>query len=417
MCSEWLAANATPPAQQGAAPPTEPPTVTPLPRLSFSRVDRWEKCPLSYRFRYVDKIESESGDAAMLGKALHGAIETIELGHIQREVTAPIDRATAKAAWQAAFAEHGLVGAGVFSEGLELVLGFVRDQGELDPHDILAVEERFEIDLGGVTVVGVIDRVDRVDDETIEVIDFKTNRLLFARDDLTASLQLSLYCLAAKKLWPWAKRIQLTFWMLRHDLKQRTTRSPEQLEAASAYVQTIAGRLAKVSAYPPRPNPLCGYCEYRERCPAYAEMLEGKHEFVAQSLEDLEQVAREREQVAALAKTLYRRKDELDRILKAHLEENDALVLAGTRYSTFKVTSTDYPLDSTVAVLARETGTAESELREQLASVSNTALKRLLKGLGKAGWSSARVKLLQAELEAHATKSYAPRLWAKRVPS
>lgn len=36
--------------------------------------------------------------------------------------------------------------------------------------------------VGPFTVLGFIDRVDRVDDETVEVIDYKTNRLLFSRE-------------------------------------------------------------------------------------------------------------------------------------------------------------------------------------------------------------------------------------------
>ena len=415
MCVEWLRAN---PNLAPSADATEPSSESKdLVRLSYSRIDRWEKCPLSYRLRYIDKIESESGDAAQLGKAVHGAIETLELEHIRAGRSAAIAPAAVTAAWRAAFTEHGLVGAGVFAQGLELVRSFADEQGELDPASVLAVEEKFELEIGGQTVVGVIDRVDKLDEDTVEVIDFKTNRLLFSRDDLATNLQISLYAIAAKRLWPWAKGIVLTFWMLRHDVKQRTTRTVGDLEAASAYVSTVAEQLKSATEYTPRPNPLCGYCEYRKRCPAYAEMLEGKHEFVAEDLEDLEQVAREREQVAALAKTLYRRKDELDKVLKAHLAEDGPLVLAGTRYATFRVTSKDYPLERTVEVLARETGRAESELREQLASLSNTALKKLLKDLGKQGWKRPRLKLLEAELGAHATLTHTDRLWAKAVAS
>lgn len=323
------------------------------PRLSFSRIDRWEKCPLSYRLRYVDRLEEPSGDAAALGKAVHAAIEALERAHVREERRGAISAVDATGAWRDAFAEAGLVGAGVFEEGLELVLGFARDQGELDAHSVIAIEEPFELRVGDQTVIGVLDRVDRVDDETVEVIDFKTNRLLFTRDDLATSLQLSLYCVAARELWPWAREVRLTFWMLRHALKQRTARTDEQLAAAREYVQAVARQLAVAEEYPPRPNPLCGYCGYRRRCPAYAEMLEGEHELVAEDLEDLERVAREREEVARRSKTLYRRKDELDRVLKAHLGERGDLELGGVRYSTFKVTSTAYPHGPTLGIAGR----------------------------------------------------------------
>jgi len=414
MCVEWLRANGHLEARTEEPPVAPPPGV----RLSYSRIDRWERCRLSYRFRYIDKLESESGAAAQLGKAVHGAIEKLELEHLEAGRRGPIASDSVMPAWRSAFTEHGLVGADVFAEGLELVRNFVHEQGELDAATVLGVEHKFELEIGGQTVVGVIDRVDRLDHDTVEVIDFKTNRLLFAKDDLAANLQMSLYAIAAKRLWPWAKGVVLTFWMLRHDVKQRTTRTAEELEVAAAYVGTVAEQLAGASEYPARPNPLCGYCDYRGACPAYAEMLEGKHEYAAsEDLEDLEQVAREREHVAALAKTLYRRKDELDKILKTHLEEKGPLVLAGTRYDTFKVTSKDYPLERTIATLAKATGRTEEELRGELASVGNTKLKKLLKGLAKKGWKSPRIKMLEAELGAHATLSHTDRLWAKAVSS
>lgn len=385
------------------------------PKLSYSRVTLWEQCPLAYRFRYHDRLETgESKDAAELGSAVHAAIEEIQREHVREERGGPIARESAVHHWRHAFADAGLVGADVFQEGLELVLGFVRDQGPLDAYDVIAIEEPFELAIGEYTAIGFMDRVDRVDDETIEVIDFKTSRLLFAREELETSLQLSLYCTAARELWPWAKNVRLTMWMLRHNLRQETTRTSEQLEAAREYLQAIGDQIGRATEYPARPNALCAYCEYRRHCPAYAEMLKGKHEFVAESLDDLEQVAREREDVAAIAKASYRRKGELDKVLKAHLTERDDLVLAGIRYATFKVTSTTYPLDRTAEVLSRASGLPEDEVRSQIATVDNKALDRLLKKLGK-DRSRAELKLLKTELEAHATQSHTPRLWAKEV--
>ena len=385
------------------------------PKLSYSRVSLWEQCPLAYRFRYHDRLETgESKDAAQLGSAVHAAIEAIEREHVQEERCGVLSRERAIYHWQQAFKDAGLAGAGVFQEGLQLVLGFVRDQGPLDAYDVVAIEEPFELRIGEHTVIGFIDRVDRIDDETIDVIDFKTSRLLFTHDELDTNLQLSLYRLAAQELWPWAKAIRLTMWMLRHNLRQATVRSPEQLEGARAYVQAMGDQLARATQFPARPNTLCGYCDYRRHCSAYAELLRGKHEFAAEDANDLEQVAREREQVAAVAKATYRRQQELDKVLKAHLSERDELVLAGVRYGTFKVTSTEYPLDKTAGVLARATGRAEDDVRAEIATVSNGAVKALLKKLGKSR-RRAEVELIKSELDAFATQTHSERLWGKPI--
>lgn len=67
---------------------------------------------------------------------------------------------------------------------------------------------------------GIIDRIDKVDDETIEIIDYKTgtrtnyNSKTREKKDsqfLSEQIQPRIYHLAAQKLYPWAKNILVTF--------------------------------------------------------------------------------------------------------------------------------------------------------------------------------------------------------------
>jgi hypothetical protein len=129
---------------------------------------------------------------------------------------------------------------------------------------------------------------------------------------------------------------------------------------------------------------------------------------------DLEMVAREREEVARLAKILYSRKEELDGILKGRLRESDQLVLAGVRYRMFNTTSHEYQLESTVALLAEMTGTSREELLGKIGTVDKKALDAVLKDLGKR-LDKPRVSLIKAELEAKAEKRHSPRFYSKEV--
>ena len=146
----------------------------------------------------------------------------------------------------------------------------------------------------------------------------------------------------------------------------------------------------------------------------YGNARLGKREFIVEDLADLEGVAREREEVARLAKALYARKEELEDILKAQLKERDELVLGGVRYRMFATTSLDYPLEPTLSLLADATGLSRDEVLGKLGAIDKKALDALLKSLGKK-LDKPRVSLLKAELEAHADKRMSPRLWAKEV--
>ena len=382
--------------------------------LSYSRLSRFETCPLSYRLHYIEKKQAEPGLPLRFGKTIHAVLERLIKEVVDDERTGPLSEERAIELYREAWGAERLTGMDVFAEGLAILRRFIAEQGVVDHRDLLAIEKEFRLPVGPFEVLGFIDRVDWIDDETVEVIDYKTNHQLFTRDEVDTSLQMSLYEVAVRRLWPWAKKVKLTFWMLRHGVRQQTTRTEEQLADALAYVETLGRQTETATEYPARLNTNCSYCDHRKQCPAYAEALKGKREFIVEDLADLEGVAREREEVARLAKALYARKEELEDILKAQLKERDELVLGGVRYRMFATTSLDYPLEPTLSLLADATGLSRYEVLGKLGAIDKKALDALLKSLGKK-LDKPRVSLLKAELEAHADKRMSPRLWAKEV--
>ena len=151
-----------------------------------------------------------------------------------------------------------------------------------------------------------------------------------------------------------------------HGVVVKIDQSSQQLADALAYVETLGRQTETATEYPARLNTNCSYCDHRKQCPAYADALKGKREFIVEDLADLEGVAREREEVARLAKALYARKEELEDILKAQLKERDELVLGGVRYRMFATTSLDYPLEPTLSLLADATGLSRDEVLGKL---------------------------------------------------
>ncbi|HQG04538.1 MAG TPA: PD-(D/E)XK nuclease family protein [Thermoleophilia bacterium] len=384
------------------------------PHLSFSRLSRWEQCPRSYALHYIEKKQAEPGLPLRFGKTIHAVLERLIKEVVDDERTGPLSEERAIELYREAWGAEQLTGMDVFAEGLAILRRFIAEQGVVDHRDVLAIEKEFRLPVGPFEVLGFIDRVDWIDDETVEVIDYKTNHQLFTRDEVDTSLQMSLYEVAVRRLWPWAKKVKLTFWMLRHGVRQETTRTEEQLADALAYVETLGRQTETATEYPARLNTNCSYCDHRKQCPAYADALKGKREFIVEDLADLEGVAREREEVARLAKALYARKEELEDILKAQLKERDELVLGGVRYRMFATTSLDYPLEPTLSLLADATGLSRDEVLGKLGAIDKKALDALLKSLGKK-LDKPRVSLLKAEIEAHADKRMSPRLWAKEV--
>lgn len=383
--------------------------------LSFSRLQRFEQCPAAFKYQYIDQVRADHDATPLLfGKVVHATLERIFQDVIAEERTGPIDEARAQKVFGEAWTESGLVGALIYREGLDLVRMFVRSEGVVDHRDVLAVEKEFRLPLGRFTVIGSIDRVNRVDDETIEVVDYKTNRALFTREEVEDSLQLSLYEVAARRIWPWAKKVRLSFAMLRHGLRMTTSRTPEQLEAALAYAETLGKMTEEAGDFRPRVTGNCAYCDFRDRCPAYASALKGTRTTVVADPSDLEAVAQEREEVTKLSKILYARKSELEQVLRAHLRKHDDLVLAGVRYALVPTQTTRYPLGPTLRVLEAQTGLPREDLLERVATIDKDALDALIR---QQSLDRSRAHLVRAELDSVAERTMSARFSAREVRS
>lgn len=381
--------------------------------LSFSRLKRFESCPLSFKLHYIDRLKSAPGDPLKFGSLLHTVLENVYQWVIDEEYAGRLDEERALALYRSEWGKSGLAGLGLFQEGLAILNSYISENAMVDHRDILAVEQEFRLPVGDFEVLGYIDRVDRIDDETVEIIDYKSNRLLFTRDEVANDLQLSLYHMAAQQLWPWAKNIRLAFHMLRHSVKMQTERTEEQIDAAKQYIVSLARQTEGASTYAPQLNPNCQYCDHRQHCPAYQDAVAGKVEVLKSSKEDLESVAREREQVANLAKILYARKSELERILKAKLKDEDTLELAGMVYRMSHSAQLTYPVEPTLQVITELTDLDETDARDRLLVIDKSRVDALLKKLAKE-MERPDHRMLKARLATIAKKKFSPRLYAKK---
>lgn len=382
--------------------------------LSYSRLTRFEQCPLSFKLHYIEKQRAAPGDALRFGSVIHTVLERLLAEVIAEERIGKLSESRALAIYQQEWTAIGLTGIELYQEGLEIIRSFVGKNQIVDHRDLLAIEKDFTIRVGRFDIRGFIDRVDCLDRDTIHIIDYKTNRQLYSKEELQSHLQLSLYCAAAKQLWPWARNIKLSFYMLRHGIHQVVERTSEQIDAALSYLETLGEMTEQATEYPARLNTYCAYCDHRHHCPAYQEALKGQRTFIGDDPADLEAVAKEREEVSNIAKIVYARKKELEDVLKVHLQETDELNLGGIRYGMYNTTKLKYPLDTTLGMLEQASGLPRDQIVERIATVDSKALDKFIGSLGK-NIDRSRVLLLKADLEAAADKSYSPRFWAKQV--
>ena len=168
-----------------------------------------------------------------------------------------------------------------FEEGIRMLRNFYKKNQPWN-FNALELETRFSLDLVDEktnrthTLSGIIDRIDKnEEDESYEIIDYKTAKKMPAESTLEENLQLNLYHLALTKRWPsiTSGKIKLSLYFLKHNEKISLTPNEEVIKKArEALLSTIREVEEKTEkdSFEPMPGPLCDYCGFRPICPMWS---------------------------------------------------------------------------------------------------------------------------------------------------
>ena len=263
--------------------------LAPLPgAFSHSQLQSYATCPLRYAFEKVYRIPVvEERGYFTFGSAIHDAFEKFIVA--KREAAAAglpepgrADlRAAFDRAWEAARAGLGDAERAAWYEsrsGPALDRFYERELRSVSR--AVTVEAGFALQVdpgdGGAPIFfnGRIDRIDRLPDGSIEVIDYKTGRTKTQRD-VDADDQLSAYALALRDGAvpdpetgdPLPAPARVTLYFTEEDLALSTTRTDAQLdEYRDRLVETVLRiRSGDFAATPGWET--CGRCDYARICP------------------------------------------------------------------------------------------------------------------------------------------------------
>jgi len=241
-----------------------------------SRLATWLDCPRRYKFVYVDRPQPAKGPPwahNSVGASVHAALAAWW--------SLPVERRTPVAA--GGLVRSKWIGLGFRDDeqaaqwrerAVEMVSGYVE---RLDPYDEpVGVERTVAMRTDALAFSGRIDRLDRRGDELV-VVDYKTGRHVLTTDDARGSLALALYAAAAARTLrrrclavelhhlPTGRVVR---WEHTEESLDRQLRRAHDIaaEAAAAPERIAAGEDAD-AVYPPRPGPMCGWCDFAAHCP------------------------------------------------------------------------------------------------------------------------------------------------------
>jgi len=230
-------------------------------RLSFSGMSTYRDCPRQYWYRYEQRLPVVQSAEAVHGVILHEVLR--RCGELRR-LGARVTCAKLKALHAEVFGASEFPDprrAATFKRNGALQLESYRRRGGLDGSPAF-LEQPFEADMGGWSLRGVIDRIDRVADGW-RIVDYKTGRPTTRR---RRDLQLALYALgatAALGLEP----IALEIVYLASGETVPVGDAGRRVDAAREEGAAVAEGIA-AGRYEPTPERRrCRLCPYRLACP------------------------------------------------------------------------------------------------------------------------------------------------------
>lgn len=246
-------------------------------RLSVSKAKTFDHCRRQYYYQYVLKLPKEQHEYNAAGSLVHLVLETFFKRWIADKFKGEM-KPLLQDSWSSSTDSEEYRNAlrfNVVGLAKEYVISYFKHYIDVEFKEAtvpLECEPRFKLPIDvsptlGIEVIGFIDRIDKVNSNTIRVLDYKTTNKVQYLD----FFQLGIY-IAACLAGPYkGYNFEAAYILLKHGNKLKTMPDPMTgyLEAIDKMVK-IALEIEQTSSdnyeWPPNETPLCGWCDFRQRC-------------------------------------------------------------------------------------------------------------------------------------------------------
>jgi DNA helicase II / ATP-dependent DNA helicase PcrA len=232
--------------------------------LSYTQISSYKTCPLKYKFAYVLNIPTPPNHALSFGSTIHDTLRDFH-SKMAFDPNASLDELLRiyTRNWQPLGYLNGQHREEYFENGKRLLQDYYSKNWppRIKP---LHIEKSFNLWIDGIKFYGRIDRIDPLDDGSVEIIDYKTGGTK-SQKEVDSDDQVAFYALGTKqalKLNP----SKLTMYYVESGQRITTTRTEKELEEKKEEVKEAVQKI-KAGDFPSQPGMHCTWCDYKDICP------------------------------------------------------------------------------------------------------------------------------------------------------
>jgi len=249
--------------------------------VSPSRVNQIETCPRQYQYTSIEKLPEVKKMATYRGTVFHAILEELFLRTLDTPEERTVDKTleimrelfpTLVSPEIAQEMELDEIGVQTFAKDLAK---YIRTYFTMEnPAEITTegIEVRYDLDMGGFGLRGILDRLDRTPDGDLEIVDYKTGKVPQDKYKSSALLPAKIYAyLCEQVLGERPTKIKL------HYVQFGKTLIVDVTDEDVVYAEKrVRGAWAKIDKwyedgyFPAIPNNLCDkWCSFKDICPAF----------------------------------------------------------------------------------------------------------------------------------------------------
>ena len=250
-------------------------------RFSFTQLKAYESCPWQYKLAHVYRVPITGKPSFSFGKTMHSTLQKFFTEKLQREEKLQGDLFDKKIktdenklptinelyemydkSWVDDWYEDKKQKEDYMKKGKESLVGFYEKIEEEIP-DVKFLEKGFNFKIDDSSIRGTMDRVDALNDGTLEIIDYKTGSL--KKEKYIEKDQLLIYQMAASQLFD-QKVSKLTFYYLNENKAVTFLGTDKEIDKQKIKIQEIMTGIKKAN-FKAKPSKFtCGYCDFKEIC-------------------------------------------------------------------------------------------------------------------------------------------------------